>query len=124
VRVNRTSGPAECAAGTRLISPFQNAFKNLRNYLYDHGALPAGTAPSYFVESLISNVPDEQVGYSYQRTVLSILVWLRAEYEAGRFGNFVCGNGFISLFGNVTDKWNYAQADLLIAACTRAWVSW
>jgi len=98
-------------------------FKNLRNSLYDSGALPRTTAPSYFVESLIFNVPNNQFGSSYKGNVLNALVWLYKQHEEGGFQKFVCGNGFISLFGTTPEQWDVSPAYNFVTACTHACVS-
>jgi hypothetical protein len=98
-------------------------FKNLRNTLYDSAALPKTNAPSYFVESLIFNVPNSEFGTSHKRNVLNSLVWLYAQYEQDRFQTFVCGNGFASLFGTTPEQWDIPLAHDFVTACIHACVS-
>jgi hypothetical protein len=43
-------------------------FKNMRNVMTDKGLLTAGMAPSYFIEGMLYNVPDDKFGGSYQDT--------------------------------------------------------
>jgi hypothetical protein len=54
------------AATGGYYKPTVRIFKNLRNLLYDNGALAKTTAPSYFVESLIFNVPNSEFGTSHK----------------------------------------------------------
>lgn len=41
-------------------------FKNMRSRLVESGLIEAGTAPSYFIEGLLYNVPNEKFTTSYQ----------------------------------------------------------
>src|ERR1700722_9728991 len=43
-------------------------FKNMRNTMIDKGLLAEGVAPSYFIEGMLHNVPDDKFGGSYQDT--------------------------------------------------------
>lgn len=116
-------GVEKNAATDGYYKPTVRILKNLRNFLYDSGALPNTTAPSYFVESLIFNVPNSEFGPSHKGNVLSSLVWLYKEHEQGRFHNFVSGNGFLSLFGPMPEQWDISLAYNFVTACIHACVS-
>ena len=98
-------------------------FKNLRNSLYDQDAIATASAPSYFVESLIYNVPNSEFGTSHKGNALSALLWLYNEHEQGRFQNLVCGNGFLSLFGATPEQWDIPLAYNFVTACMHACVA-
>lgn len=43
-------------------------FKNMRNTMIAKGLFADGVAPSYFIESMLYNVPDDKFGGTYQLT--------------------------------------------------------
>ncbi|MCK4822754.1 nucleotidyltransferase, partial [bacterium] len=56
--------------------PTVRIFKNARTYLIDHDVISEDLAPSYFLECLIYNVPDEKFGSNYQDTFRNVVNWL------------------------------------------------
>jgi Nucleotidyltransferase domain len=59
-----------------LYKPTIRVFKNLRSYMVDNGILPAGIAPSYFVECVLHNVPDNLFHGRFSDSVPQILEYL------------------------------------------------
>ena len=57
--------------------PVVRIIKNMRNRMIDAGYLRAGIAPSYFLEGMIYNVPNENFTGTYQDTVARALNWIR-----------------------------------------------
>ena len=51
-------------------------FKNMRNAMIDSGFLEDGIAPSYFLEGMIYNVPNDQFTSSKVDTVANVVNWL------------------------------------------------
>lgn len=51
--------------------PTVRVFKNIRNRMIDDGLLKEGVAPSYFLEGMLWNVPDNLFGKSYFETVVA-----------------------------------------------------
>jgi hypothetical protein len=47
--------------------PMARIFKNMRNTMIEKKLLAEGVAPSYFVEGMIYNVPDDKFGGTYQQ---------------------------------------------------------
>jgi len=52
--------------------------KNMRNRLIGKGLLANGIAPSYYIEGLLHNVPDDVFTGTYQTMVLGSYRWVRA----------------------------------------------
>jgi hypothetical protein len=48
--------------------PMVRIFKNMRNTMIGKGLLADGAAPSYFIEGMLYNVPDDKFGDTYQYT--------------------------------------------------------
>jgi len=119
------NGVAKNAATEGSYKQTVRVFKNFRNYLYDNGGVPNDSVPSYFVESLIYNVPNSEFSAtSHTLSVLSVLLWLTREHEEGRFPSLVCGNGFVPLFGASPEQWDAVSAQGFVTACISAWASW
>ena len=64
-------------ATNQWFKPVVRIFKNMRNKGVADGLLGAGVAPSYFLEGMLHNVPNNQFGVSYAQSVVNALVWLR-----------------------------------------------
>lgn len=92
----------------------------MRNYLIDTGKLSAGVAPSYFLQSLVYNVPDEHFDGDHNATVYAILkhLWEKP------VDNFVCQNGLHTLFGGTEEQWDVPNAHQTITAFVQLWDNW
>jgi hypothetical protein len=107
-----------------LYKPTVRIYKNARNAAVGRGILTEGTAPSYFIECLLSNVPNDDFAYDNQYSFLRSLVWLNGQRYAGRLGNFWSQNGVVPLFGNSAQQWDIESAEQLIAALFYLYENW
>lgn len=96
-------------------------FKNARAHLVENWSLRRDVAPSYFVESLLHNVPDGLFGKSLQDSFTQSLEWLSSQEDVGQFD---CQNGQLKLFGESAEQWSEANARKLIKALRRLWKDW
>jgi len=94
--------------------------KAARNHLVENGALKDGTAPSYFIECLLYNVPNEFFKPSLGQSYCSIVEYL----ASADFQQFVCQNGVCELFGQSKDLWNMNRAQKFVRALGRLWEKW
>jgi hypothetical protein len=53
-------------------------FKNMRNTMIEKRIIREGLAPSYFIEGMLYNVPNERYGGSEQQNFKDVLEWLLA----------------------------------------------
>ncbi len=97
--------------------PTVRVFKNARTYLVGHGVISSDLAPSYFLECLVYNVPDDVFRGSYQSTFYKALAFL----SKADFSNFMCQNGQVRLFGDTPEQWSQPSARRLISALTTLW---
>ena len=51
-------------------------FKNLRNRLVDSNNIEKGLAPSYYLEGLLYNVPNDKFGSSYVDSFVNVFNYL------------------------------------------------
>ena len=58
------------------LKPTIRVFKNMRNHMRANNLLADGVAPSYFIEGMLYNVPDEKFSNSYATTVAACHDWL------------------------------------------------
>ena len=76
--------------------PMVRILKNMRGRLVEDRLIQEGTAPSYFLEGLLYNVPDDKFGGRYGDTFVSAINWI---IQADR-SKFVCANEQHSLLGD------------------------
>jgi hypothetical protein len=51
-------------------------FKNMRNSMIKNGYIAEGVAPSYFLEGMLSNVPDDKFGGTWENTWVNCFNWV------------------------------------------------
>ena len=96
-------------------------FKNARQKLIEQGVIEQGIAPSYYIEGLLYNVPNENFGTSYEDSMVNSINWL---INADR-SKFVCANKQYKLLdGNDEVTWNTKNCDLFLNGVVELWNSW
>lgn len=97
--------------------PTIRAFKNTRAYLVDRGVISDDLAPSYFIECLLYNVPNQCFGGTFQDTFSEILAWLsRADTS-----KLICQNQQTSLCGSTPEQWPLPSAQEFISLLSYYW---
>jgi hypothetical protein len=111
-------------AASERFKPTVRVVKNMRNRLIDTGALPAGIAPSYFIEGLLYNVPNDLFRPTFGGTIPDALNWVRAlDMEALR--RLVCANGRQLLIAeNTPTSWPFENYDRFWRAIATLWSDW
>ena len=95
-------------------------FKAARNVLADREVLTKNDAPSYFIECLLYNVPDDLFKRKRAPTYVGILDWLKT----AKFKGFKCQNGKVPLFGRGREQWTVDQAQAFAKAMRELWDTW
>lgn len=96
-------------------------FKNARQRLIDQGDMEVGVAPSYYIEGLLYNVPNENFGTSYADSFVNAVNWLN---HADR-STFTCANGQYKLLdANADVSWNADNCDVFLSGLVNLWNSW
>jgi hypothetical protein len=95
-----------------LFKPTVRVFKNARCRLIDDGTISDDLAPSYFLESLIYNVPDNKFENDIQATFVNIVDYLVTK----NLDSFICMNEQLPLFGNTPEQWSVENAKTLAEA--------
>lgn len=100
--------------------PTVRILKNLRSKLVDDGKIANDTAPSYYVEGMLWNVPDRMYGTNYHDTVFNCLKWILQTDRS----KLVCANQQYWLLGNSNVQWTTAKCDAFLAAAVTLWDGW
>ncbi len=100
--------------------PTVRIVKNLRSRLEADGLIPNRTAPSYYLEGLLYNVPNDKFGGSYQDTMVAAINWILAADRS----KFWCANMQTKLLGDSAVAWPAANCDLFLDALKKLWSEW
>lgn len=95
-------------------------FKCARNHLVENDIIKSKTTSSYFIESLLYNVPDNLFKADYRQTYSGIVTYLKS----ANLKQFNSQNGIRQLFGKSKDLWNVGDAQKFILALERMWKKW
>lgn len=107
-------------AGGRFKS-YVRIFKNMRVRAVSEGFLAEGNAPSYYIEGLLYNLPDNYFVADYATGVNAILNFLATADRSA----FTCANGFHILHGDDPDlQWTKLKGDQFILALRVLWNTW
>ncbi len=105
---------------SQWFKPTVRIFKNMKNHLANNNGFQNSIAPSYFIECMLSNIPNNQFGTNYQTTIINCHNYLTQSSK----DNFMCLNGVRPLWGNTTENWNQADADNFLQQITNLWNNW
>jgi hypothetical protein len=101
--------------------PVVRIFKNMKCKLVDDGLIGEDLAPSYYIEGLLYNVPDEQFGLSYANSVSNCLNWLTTADRS----DFICANErYYLLRENSPVTWRAAKCTQFLQAANNLWNKW
>ena len=92
-------------------------FKAARNRLFEKKRLAKSDAPSYFIECLLYNVPDDLFKPELAPTYSATVDWLRK----AQLKDFECQNGMVDLFGPGREQWTQKKARAFVRALQELW---
>lgn len=96
-------------------------FKNARVRMIEDKLIEPGSAPSYYLEGLLYNVPTDCFGGSYDASMVKCINWL---YKADR-SRFRCANEqYLLLDGNPDVSWNSTDCDNYLNSLIAMWNDW
>lgn len=101
--------------------PMARVIKNLREKLIAEEMLASGVAPSYYLEGLLYNVPDELFAARYEDCFSKSIHWI---CESDR-SKFVCANEqhYLLREGSAV-TWRAAKCDEFLATANELWNQW
>ncbi len=92
-------------------------FKTARNHAVDEVLIGRYVAPSYFIECLLFNVPDELFSRRLESTFADVLDWLKT----AKLEDFLCQNGRVAMIGNQREQWTIAKSRAFVKSMQRLW---
>lgn len=106
---------------SRWFKPMVRILKNLRSRLITEGMLKSGVAPSYYLEGLLFNVPDNHFGGSYEDTFVNAINWILGADRQ----DFICANEQYYLLREGSPvTWRTEKCDEFLAAAVDLWKQW
>jgi hypothetical protein len=116
---------ANCTAKHQACSewfkPMVRILKNMRSKLVEDKMIGTGTAPSYFIEGLLYNVPNNKFGNSYASTLTEAINWI---WDADRT-KFLCANErFYLVRDSAPECWPTADCNAFLDAAVKLWNNW
>lgn len=112
---------AKHQATNQWFKPVVRVLKNLRGRMVEEGRIEAGLAPSYYIEGLLYNVPNDRFGQSYSDSFTNCINWI---LEADR-SKFVCANKqYHLLFEGSLVTWQDSKCSEFLAAACDFWNQW
>jgi len=113
---------AKHQATGKKFKPMIRIFKNARSKMVEDGLIADGSAPSYYVDGLLYNVPNDKFVGDYQDIFLNIPKWL---YETKDRTEFVCANEqYYLLQDGLYTCWAIADGRNFIDASIKLWNEW
>jgi hypothetical protein len=102
--------------------PVVRIFKNMRNRMIEEGALTEGIAPSYYLEGMLFNVPNDLFGGHYGDTFVRCFNWVKNHPDPSKLE---CANGLEWLVrdGRQT-SWPSANFETYKIAAASFWNNW
>jgi hypothetical protein len=106
---------------SQWFKPMARILKNLRSRLITEGMLESGDAPSYYLEGLLYNVPDDQFGTSYAGSFANAINWLSTADKT----KFVCANRqYYLLRDDSPVTWRTDKCEAFLSASIDLWNQW
>jgi len=106
---------------SKWLKPMARVFKNMRSRMVDDGLIKAGIAPSYYIECLLYNVPNDNLTSRYQNCVVNTLNWYRQEDSKT---DLVCANEQYYLLHGHHACWTQSNCDAFVDAAVKLWNEW
>jgi len=112
---------AKHQATYRWFKPMVRILKNMRSRLIGDRILAAGSAPSYFIEGLLYNVPNEKFGTSYEGSFVAAVNWIltadRTKFVTPSGQHYLSGDG-------APECWPCADCNGFLDAVIKLWNNW
>jgi hypothetical protein len=106
----------------KWLKPMVRVLKNLREKLVDDGHVTAGVAPSYYLEGLLYNVPNEKFTTSFQDCFVNAMNWIQKEADKSKL---VCASEqYYLLWENSHTSWSKANCETFLEAAIKLWNEW
>jgi hypothetical protein len=106
----------------KWLKPMARVLKNMRGKLVEDGKLKAGIAPSYYLEGLLYNVPDDKFTGSYANCFVNAFNWIQKDSDKSKL---VCANEqYYLLWENTHTSWPKANCEKFLDETIELWNNW
>lgn len=110
---------AKHQASSKWLKPMVRVLKNMRSRMVDEGLIESGVAPSYYIEGLLYNVPNEKLTRSIEDSLVNILNWYRQDASKT---DLVCANEqYYLLRDGYHTCWSQTDCDAFVEAAVDLW---
>ena len=107
---------------SKWLKPMVRVLKNVRSRMVDDGLIKVGAAPSYYIEGLLYNVPNEKFTSSFEDCMVNILNWYRQDASKT---DLVCANEqYYLLRDGFHTCWPQSDCDAFVEAAVDLWNDW
>jgi hypothetical protein len=101
--------------------PMVRVIKNVGRHMVDNGRLQAGVAPSYYLEGLLYNVPNNLWGGSYRNCFANAITWIQQADKS----KFLCANEqYYLLYEGSPVTWRAEKCEKFLAGAIKLWQDW
>jgi hypothetical protein len=108
-------------ATSQWFKPMARILKNMRRKMTEEGIIDSGVAPSYYLEGLLYNVPDNLFGKSFQETFTAAINWI---HSADRT-KFICANAqYYLLHTDSPVTWRADKCEAFLNGAIELWEQW
>ena len=112
---------AKHQATNNQLKPTVRIFKNIRNKMVEKGIIKVDTAPSYFIEGMLYNVPAEHFSANRQKTVEGCWGWVNTSDH----GSLMCANGIHPLSRDgIPTSWPIQRYIDFLTGVRTLWAQW
>ncbi|MBA2526603.1 MAG: nucleotidyltransferase [Pyrinomonadaceae bacterium] len=112
---------AKHQATNQWFKPMVRILKNMRGKLVETAAIEAGSAPSYFLEGLLYNVPAQKFGMSYDKTFVAAVNWILSAER----NDLECANEqYYLVRDSFSTCWPSGDFDQFINKVVQLWNNW
>ena len=116
-RLHSDNCTAKHQATSSWFKPMVRILKNMRSKLVADAKITKDIAPSYYLEGMMWNVPNDKFGTSYQDTFINSINWLCQTDRS----KLKCANEQHALLGTSNVQWPSDKCDMFLSAIIQLW---
>jgi hypothetical protein len=104
------------------LKPMVRILKNMRTKLANDGIIEGKIAPSYYLEGLLYNVPDDKFKTDYEECFANAINWIQKDADKSKL---LCANEqYYLLWENAPTSWPKANCEKLLTEVIKLWNEW
>lgn len=104
------------------LKPMVRILKNMRTKLVNDGIIEGKIAPSYYIEGLLYNVPDDKFTTDYEDCFVNAINWIQSEADKSKL---LCANEqYYLLWENTPTSWPKANSETFLKEIIKLWKEW